>query len=215
MDFSINRKKLVEDLKRQGYIRSKSIENAMLSVPRERFVPENKKQVAYIDSPLDIGNNQTISAPHMVAIMTEAMNLSNGQRVLEIGTGSGYHAAVVSKIIGNDGHLYSIERFEELAKRAQRQLKEEGIENVIIIVGDGSMGLDEYAPYDCIFVTCSAPSIPPPLKDQIKIGGRIVIPVGRVVGELIILIKTKNGFRKESSCGCAFVPLIGKYGFEY
>jgi len=211
----MERKRLVEDLKRQGYVHSKSVEKALLSISREHFVPENKKQVAYIDRPLDIWNNQTISAPHMVAIMTEAMNLILGQRVLEIGTGSGYHAAVVSKMIGNNGHLYSIERFEKLAERARQHLQEEGIDNVTVIVGDGSLGLEEHAPYDCIYVTCSAPTIPPPLKDQIRIGGRIVIPVGRVVGELLILMRTKNGFQKKSYGGCAFVPLIGKYGFEY
>jgi len=211
----MDRKKLVKDLKRQGYIHSKSVEDSMLSVSRERFVPDNVKRVAYIDHPLDIGNNQTISAPHMVAIMTEAMNLSLGQCVLEIGTGSGYHAAVVSKVIGNNGHLFSIERFEELAENARQHLRQEGVNNVTVIVGDGSLGLEEHAPFDCIYVTCSAPTIPPPLKDQVRIGGRIVIPVGRVIGQLFILVRTKNGFQKESHCGCAFVPLIGKYGFEY
>lgn len=214
MDFLIERKTLISDLKRQGFIISKSVEESMLSVSRELFVPESKKQFAYIDRPLDIGNNQTISAPHMVAIMTEAMNLSKGQHVLEIGTGSGYHAAVVSKLIGNNGHLYSIERFEELAKTARQHLRDEGIDNVTVIVGDGSIGYEEHAPYDCIYVTCSAPSIPPPLKNQVRIGGRIVIPVGRVIGELIILIRTKKGFQKESHGGCAFVPMIGKYGFN-
>lgn len=205
---------LVNELKRQGYIQSEKVENAFLSIKREKFIPDRIQHLAYYDQPLDIGNNQTISAPHMVAIMCEAMNLSSGDKVLEIGTGSGYHAAIVSHIIGKSGHVYSVERFEELAKKAILQIKNEGIENVTVTVADGSLGLKDHSPYDCIYVTCSAPSVPDAYKNQIRVGGRIIIPIGRVYGELVIIIKNKNGFQKKSYGGCAFVPLIGKNGFK-
>ncbi|MBS3778599.1 MAG: protein-L-isoaspartate O-methyltransferase [Candidatus Thermoplasmatota archaeon] len=214
MDFSEKRKRLVDGLKKQGYIRSNTVERGMLSVPRELFIPKEKKTFAYVDRPIDIGNNQTISAPHMVAIMTEVMQLSSGQQVLEIGTGSGYHAAVVSSIVGKQGHVYSIERFENLAEVARQRLKKSNVENVSVVVGDGSLGLDEFAPYDRIYVTCSAPSVPDPLKKQVSVGGRIIIPVGRITGQLLVLTKEKTGFHETSYGGCAFVPLIGKYGFD-
>lgn len=214
MDFYSKRKKLVESLKQYGYIRSKVVEQAFLSIPRELFVPEHKHHLAYVDRPLDIGNGQTISAPHMVAIMTEAMNLSSGQNVLEVGTGSGYHAAIVSHIIGEHGHVYSIERFQDLAEKARQRLKDAHIHNVSVVIGDGSLGLEKFAPYDCIYVTCSAPSVPTPLKEQIGIDGKIIIPVGRITGELLVITKDENGFHQKSYGGCAFVPLIGKYGFD-
>jgi protein-L-isoaspartate(D-aspartate) O-methyltransferase len=214
MDFSEKRKRLVEGLKQRGYVRSPAVEKAMLSVPREVFIPERKKAVAYVDRPIDIGSGQTISAPHMVAIMTEVMQLSSGQNVLEVGTGSGYHAAVVSQIVGKQGHVYSVERYEHLAEVARQRLKKSNIENVSVVMGDGSLGLEEFAPYNCIYVTCSAPSVPDPLKNQVCVGGRIVIPIGQVTGELMVLTKEKTGFYEKSYGGCAFVPLIGKYGFD-
>lgn len=214
MDFSDERKRLVEGLKKNKYVRSNAVEKAMLSVPREVFIPEEKKASAYIDRPIDIGSGQTISAPHMIAIMTEVMQLSSGQKVLEVGTGSGYHAAVVSHIVGKQGHVYSVERYEHLAEVARQRLGKSNIENVSVVVGDGSLGLEEFAPYDCIYVTCSAPSVPDPLKNQVRVGGRIVIPVGRITGQLLVLTKEKKGFHEKSYGGCAFVPLIGRYGFD-
>jgi protein-L-isoaspartate(D-aspartate) O-methyltransferase len=214
MDYSNQRKKLVECLKKQGYVYSVAVEQALLSVRRDEFLPEEKKHLSYIDSPLEIGNGQTISAPHMVAIMTEEMNLSSGYQVLEIGTGSGYHAAIVSHVIGKKGQVYSVERFEELATIARKRLEKVGITNVKVLVGDGSLGLEEFSPYDCIYVTCSAPSVPPPLKNQVRVGGRIVIPVGRITGELLVITKEQKGYHQVSKGGCAFVPLVGKYGFR-
>lgn len=214
MDYSNLRKQLIDGLKKHGYIRSEKVEVAMRSVPREKFVSSGYERRAYLDQPLDIGNGQTISAPHMVAIMSETLDLSLGQKVLEIGTGSGYHAAVVASIIGKKGMVYSVERFEGLAKRSQQRLKEAGVDNVKIVVGDGSEGLFSFAPYDRIYVTCSAPDVPQPLKDQIRIGGKIVIPVGHISGELLVLTKRKDGFETVSKGGCAFVPLVGKYGFK-
>jgi protein-L-isoaspartate(D-aspartate) O-methyltransferase len=214
MNVDLDRKHLVEALKDQGYIQSTDVETAMDSVPREAFIPKKKESVAYVDKPLDIGSGQTISAPHMVAIMTEAMDLSIGQKVLEIGTGSGYHAAVVASVIGNEGIVYSVERFPQLASNAQKRLKDAGIDNVTVVVSDGSKGLPEFAPYDRIYVTCSSPNVPDPLKQQVKENGKIVIPVGRVLSDLQVLTKKKDKFSYVSKGGCAFVPLIGKYGFE-
>lgn len=209
-----NRERLVEGLKQQGYIQSDAVWDAMLSVPREAFLPKEKESVAYVDRPLDIGNGQTISAPHMVAIMTEAMKLSRGQKVLEIGTGSGYHAAVVASIVGPHGHVYSVERFSDLAKIAKQRLESAGITTVTVVVGDGSLGLTEFSPYDRIYVTCSSPDVPEPLKQQVGPNGKIVIPVGRMISDLLVLTKKEDGFHQSSKGGCAFVPLIGKYGFK-
>jgi len=206
--------RLVERLKRYGYIRSKEVEDAMLSIRREDFVPPSVRRYAYDDTPLEIGFGQTISAPHMVAMMCEELELKKGLKILEIGAGSGYHAAVISKIIGEEGKVYSIERIAELAEFARKNLEKAGIKNVEVIEGDGSLGLPEYAPYDRILVTCSAPDIPEPLIEQLKEGGIILIPVGRTFSVLIKGIKKGKRLERKEICGCAFVPLIGKYGFS-
>ena len=206
--------RLIERLKRYGYIRSKEVENAMLSVRREDFVPPSVRRYAYSDTPLEIGFGQTISAPHMVAMMCEELELKKGLKILEIGAGSGYHAAVISKIIGEEGKVYSIERIAELAEFARKNLEKAGIKNVEVIEGDGSLGLPEHAPYDRILVTCSAPDIPEPLIEQLKEGGIILIPVGRTFSVLIKGVKRREGLEKKEICECAFVPLIGKYGFS-
>lgn len=148
--FKTNREQLVNRLMREGYIKSDNVKKAFLAVPRENFVPEPLKMQAYVDRPLEIGNGQTISAPHMVAIMCEALDIKNGQKILEIGAGSGYHAAIVSQIVGKTGHVYTIERFENLAKRARENLKNTNITNVTVDVGDGSEGLKTYEPYNRI-----------------------------------------------------------------
>ena len=208
------RKRLVERLKRHGYIKSREVEEAFLSVPRERFVPEENERFAYADTPLEIGYGQTISAPHMIAIMCEHLELRKGLKVLEVGAGSGYHAGIVARIVGREGHVYTIERIGELARMARENLKKVGIENVTVVEGDGSLGLPEFAPYDRIYVTCAAPSIPKPLEEQLKVDGIILIPVGRAFCTLIKGRKTKEGLETEEICGCAFVPLVGKYGFN-
>lgn len=215
MNFNEKKKELIEDLKAKGYIKSKKVEEAMLSVPREVFVPKDKIMFAYEDQPLSIGLGQTISAPHMVAMMTELLNLHEGDKVLEIGSGSGYHASVLSKLVGPNGKIISVERFEDLAKIAEENLKKAGITGVKIVVGDGSLGYKDDAPYDKICVTCSVPDIPPPLIEQLKPGGRMVIPVGRYFQELLVVDKDEYGrITKESAGGVAFVPMIGKYGFK-
>ena len=202
----LHRERLIDGLIQRGYLSTTRVIKAMRAVPREIFVPEWEKEHAYLDTPLEIGKGQTISAPHMVAIMCEALDLDEGQKILEIGSGSGYHVAVVAKIIGR-GKIYSIERFHSLVKRAERNLNKTGIKNVMIIEGDGSCGLPKYSPYDRIYVTCAAPSIPQPLIDQLKKGGKLLIPVGEVFSRLILLEKNEK-IRKKDLGGCAFVPLI-------
>lgn len=205
--------RLIERLKEYGYIRSKKVEKAMLDVNREDFVPEKVKRYAYSDTPLEIGYGQTISAPHMVALMCEELELEEGMKILEVGAGSGYHAAVISKIVGEKGRVYTVERIPELADFAKNNLKKTGIKNVEVVVGDGSLGLPDHAPYDRILVTCSAPDIPEPLIDQLKDGGIILIPVGRTFSVLIKGKKAGKELKRERICECAFVPLIGRYGF--
>ena len=186
---------------------------AMTKVPREIFVPEEIVSRAYDDTPLPIGQGQTISAPHMVAIMCDILDLQKGMNVLEVGGGSGYHAAVMAEIIGPEGHVYSVERVPELVSRARDALKRAGILNVTVVEGDGSNGLPEHAPYDRISVAATAPAIPEPLKDQLKVGGKLVIPVGVGYQELL-LVTRKNGFVVEEKMGVVFVPLIGEHGFK-
>lgn len=212
MDYKEKRKMMVNHLILDRRILSNEVKQAFLETPRELFVPEHLKNYAYADTPLEIGNGQTISAPHMVAIMVEDLDFKKGQKVLEIGAGSGYHAAIVSKIVGEKGHVYTIERFSELAKNAEENLKKADIINVTVEVGDGSEGLEKYQPYDCIYVTCAAPDIPKPLIDQLKDPGKLMVPVGYTMCTLILLEKIQGKITKKNLGGCAFVPLVGKYG---
>ena len=212
MNYEEKKVKLIKNLKREGRIRSNEIEKAFLEINRELFVPETQKDVAYIDTPLQIGDGQTISAPHMVAIMCEGLDLEKGQKILEIGAGSGYHAAIVSKIVVKKGHVFTIERFSSLAEKAKKNLKKAGIINVTVVIGDGSEGLPDYAPYDRIYVTCASPDIPPPLIDQLKDKGKLMIPIGSMICDLELIIKNKEKIVKKNLGGCAFVPLVGKYG---
>ncbi|RLF49656.1 MAG: protein-L-isoaspartate O-methyltransferase, partial [Thermoplasmata archaeon] len=158
------RKKLVEMLVKRGDIQDERVIKAMLEVKRHLFVPAHLQHLAYVDSPLEIGYGQTISAPHMVAIMAEKLCLREGHKVLEIGAGSGYHAAVVAHIVGESGHVYSVERVPELANFARENIRKAALDKrVTVVVGDGSKGLPKYAPYDRIYATCAAPEIPKPL----------------------------------------------------
>ena len=211
------RKELVKKLLNYGYIKTEKVRKAMETVPREEFLPEDYKSYAYADQPLPIGEGQTISAPHMVAMICERLDLKEGMKVLEIGTGFGYNAAVISEAMDKKGHVYSIERLESLAKIAEENLKRTGYgENVTVIVGDGTLGYDKEAPYDRIYGTASAPYVPEPLKEQLKIGGRLLIPVGEqsYFQELVCVIKeSKDEFKQKSLGGVAFVPMIGKYGW--
>jgi len=213
MDYEEKRTNLVRQLILEGRIKSKEVEKAFLEVKREEFVPDNIKHYAYIDSPLEIGHGQTISAPHMVAIMVEGLDIKKGQKILEIGAGSGYHAAIVSKLVGNKGHVYTIERYSSLVENAKKNLEKTRIKNVTVEIGDGSEGLQKYAPYDRIYVTCAAPDVPQPLIEQLKDNGKLMIPVGRIICQLELIEKIKGKIHSKNLGGCAFVPLVGKYGF--
>ncbi len=211
------RERLVERLKSLGYIRSDRVAEAMLKVPRHEFVPEHLRDRAYVDSPLPIGKGQTISAPHMVAMMTELLDPRPGHKVLEVGAGSGYHAAVVAELVKPDGKVITVERIPELAEIARENLRRTGYDKwVEVVVGDGTLGYPEEAPYDRILVTAGAPDVPRSLFEQLKPGGRMVIPVGdRHLQELWLIKKTEDGrMIRERHGGCAFVPLIGKEGFR-
>lgn len=208
----MEKEELIQHLIREGYLKSKEVIDAMREVPREIFIPEHLREYAYADMPLEIGHGQTISAPHMVAMMLEALQLKENSKVLEIGTGTGYHAAVAAKI-AKKGIIYTIERIEELAEKARENFRKLGIKNVRVFVGDGSMGLPEYAPYTHIYVTCSAPKISEKLIEQLAKGGRMVIPVGRIYGELW-LVEKNDVIKKKNLGGCAFVPMIGKEGYN-
>ena len=212
MNHEKRRIELVNMLKKRGRINKKKVEKAFLETPRELFIPEKIKEYAYVDTPLEIGNGQTISAPHMVAIMCEALDIKEGQKILEIGAGSGYHAGIISKIIGQKGHIYTVERIKKLAENAKQNLQKANITNVTVKIGDGSQGLQEFAPYDIIYVTCAAPDIPEPLIEQLKDPGQILIPVGQRICELMLLDKKDDKITSKNLGGCAFVPLIGKYG---
>lgn len=206
------RKEMVDfQLKNRG-IKDRRVLNAFLKVPRHEFVPYEYRDSAYTDQPLPIGEGQTISQPYMVALMTELLKLRGEEKVLEIGTGSGYQTAILLELAS---FVYSVEKVASLAQRAEDTLNKLGYINFEIKVGDGTRGWEEYAPYQAIIVTAGAPSIPQPLTEQMDSGGRIVIPVGDYYSQDLIL-GTKEGrnLRKESICGCVFVPLIGDYGWK-
>ena len=212
-----DRKDLVSTLSDMGYIKTDQVKDAMIKVPREEFMTPETKHYAYLDRPIPLQKGQTISAPHMVAIICEKLALEKGMKVLEIGTGFGYNAAVVAEIIGDEGHVYTIERIENLKNIAERNLKRTGYsENVTVILGDGTKGYDEKSPFDRIYATASAPKVPEPLKQQLKIGGRLLTPIGRdtSVQELLCLMRiNEKDYKSYNLGGVVFVPMIGKYGW--
>ena len=203
---------LREHLQGRGII-DQSVLKAMREIPREEFVGEPFYEGAYGDHPLPIAEGQTISQPYIVAYMAEALELSATDRVLEIGTGSGYAAAVLSRIVKN---VYTVERLSGLAESARRRLERLGYTNIIVHKGDGTLGWPEHAPYDAIVVTAGAPNVPKPLLEQLAIGGRLVIPVGSSteVQELVRVRRvSEHDYRSENLCGVRFVPLIGTEGW--
>jgi protein-L-isoaspartate(D-aspartate) O-methyltransferase len=210
--FEQEREQLITNLRRAGYIKTERVKQAFFAVPREVFVPGFLRNYAYVDTPLDIGQGQTISAPHMVAIMCESLDIKEGQKILEIGAGSGYHAAIVAQLVGETGRVYTIERFESLAKKAKENLEQTNSKNVVVEIGDGSCGLPSYKPYDRIYVTCAAPCMPQPLVEQLNDPGKLLVPVGDMYCELTLLEKEKGTTMLHHLGGCVFVPLVGKYG---
>jgi protein-L-isoaspartate(D-aspartate) O-methyltransferase len=206
------RGEMVDLIARMG-VRDTRVLEVLRKVPRHEFVPESLRESAYDDGPLPIGEGQTISQPFIVAYMTEAAQLRGGERVLEIGTGSGYGAAVLAEIAG---HVVTIERIASLAERARATLERLGYRNVEVVVGDGTLGWPASAPYDAIVVTAGGPHIPPSLRSQLSPGGRLVMPVGpELYGQTLVrLTRGADGEdRQEDLTLVSFVPLIGAEGF--
>lgn len=212
MNFVIARRRMVERQVSGKGIRDPLVIEAMLQVPRHLFVEEALQDQAYGDYPLPIGEKQTISHPYMVALMTASLGLSGNEKVLEIGTGSGYQAAVLARIASR---VYSVERFVSLARRARRVLDAIGAGNVNIRVSDGTFGWEEEAPFDGIIVTAGGPAIPRQYFNQLALGGRLVIPVGPM-GNQVLKRVTRTGvteFAEEDLLDCRFVPLVGRFGW--
>jgi len=207
------REDMVKDqISRRG-VRCKRTLAAMQKVPREKFIPKKIRQFAYYDRPLPIDEEQTISQPYIVALMTEALALEGGERVLEIGTGSGYAAAVLAEIASK---VYTVERLKLLAQKSASLLSQLGYTNIEVLCGDGTQGWPEHAPYDGIIVTAGGPEIPESLKSQLKIGGRLIIPVGSSehAQKLIRVIRlSETEFITEDLADVRFVPLVGEEGW--
>lgn len=188
-------------------VKDPAVLKAMQNVPRHLFVPLGSRSQAYADGPLPIGSGQTISQPYIVAYMTEVLEPKSTDKVLEIGTGSGYQAAVLAEIVKE---VYSIEIIKELADRATSTLKELGYKTIYVKHGDGYQGWPEHAPFDGIIVTAAPDHIPQPLIDQLKVGGRMVIPVGDWFQELVVVTKTETGIEKRNVLPVVFVPMTGE-----
>jgi protein-L-isoaspartate(D-aspartate) O-methyltransferase len=185
---------------------------AMAKVPRHRFIPRHLWEQAYSDYPLPIGEEQTISQPYIVALMTEALELAGPEKVLELGTGSGYQAAVLGELAAQ---VFTIERLPSLARAAEQILASLGYSNVHVIVADGTLGWPGQAPFDAILVTAGSPQVPPPLVDQLAMGGRLVIPVGDRYSQTLTRVRrTPDGLKHEYLGGCRFVKLIGRHGWQ-
>jgi protein-L-isoaspartate(D-aspartate) O-methyltransferase len=203
---------MVERQLRRRDVEDERVLAAMERVPRELFLPEDQRERAYDDAALPIGGGQTMSQPYMVAKMSELLSLDGDERVLDVGTGSGYHAAVLAELADE---VVTIERVPELALRAREALTAAGYDNVEVRVGDGTLGVPERAPYDAIAVAAAAPVLPESLYDQLKVGGRIVVPVGgRSNQRLELIVKSPEGPAVVRSVPCRFVPLVGKEGFS-
>ncbi|MEM2192358.1 MAG: protein-L-isoaspartate(D-aspartate) O-methyltransferase [Candidatus Hadarchaeales archaeon] len=212
----MDREMLVRSLVQWGYLKTPEIIRAFLTVPREKFLPERYTSQAYEDHPLPIGFGQTISAPSMIAIMLETLDLKSGQKVLEIGAGSGYNAALLAEIVGKSGKVVTIERIPELAAFGRKNLRDTGYSHVKVVVGDGTLGYPEEAPWDRILITACSPKIPPPLIDQLKVGGKIGLPLGQhhLFQTWTVVEKTETGTKITEHGGCSFVPVIGAHGWK-
>jgi protein-L-isoaspartate(D-aspartate) O-methyltransferase len=205
--FEAERRRMVEEQLRARDITDARVLDAMLAVPRHMFIPEAQHREAYGDFPLPIGHSQTISQPYIVAFMTQALEVQPGHKVLEIGTGSGYQAAVLARLVDS---VYTIEIIEPLAESAAATLRQLGVTNVHIRVADGHFGWPEEAPFDRIIVTAAPDEIPPALVEQLKVGGRMAIPVGTVAQELRVLRRTPDGMETLQTLPVRFVPMTKK-----
>jgi protein-L-isoaspartate(D-aspartate) O-methyltransferase len=212
VNFTKARDRMVETQLVARGIHDPRVLEAMRKIPRHLFVDEALRDQSYNDHPLPIGEKQTISQPFIVALMTESLHLEGNEKVLEIGTGSGYQAAILAELAGR---VFSIERHPNLAYRANQILRKMGYTNVIIRVGDGSMGWPDDSPFDGILVTAGTPSIPQPLVDQLAPGGRLVAPVGdRFTQEMVLVERTSEGTTKSNLGSVRFVDLVGKWGWK-
>ncbi len=212
VNFKKARERMVETQIAGRGIQDERVLEAMRKVPRHMFVDEALREQAYNDHPLPIAEKQTISQPYVVALMTESLELTGREKVLEIGTGSGYQSAVLAELADR---VFSIERYPDLAYRANSVLQKLGYKNVIVRVGDGSLGWPDDSPFDGVVVTAGAPKIPQPLVDQLAMGGRLVVPVGDRFGQDLILVRRMaEGIRKTSLGGVRFVDLVGKWGWN-
>jgi len=211
-EFEKARERMVDlQIVRRG-IKDPRVITAMKKVPRHLFVSESLRSQAYEDHPLLIEEKQTISQPYIVALMTEALQLKGHEKVLEIGTGSGYQTAILAELADK---VFTIERIPLLAEKARKRLEELGYKKIVYSIGDGSLGWPEEAPFDGILVSAAAPSIPQPLIDQLAMGGRLIIPVGdRLSQELVLVERVPEGIRKSFLGGVRFVDLIGKWGWS-
>jgi protein-L-isoaspartate(D-aspartate) O-methyltransferase len=213
--YAKQRKKMVDSQIRSRGIRDERVLRAMEKIPRHLFVDEGLIDQAYSDSPLPIGEKQTISQPYIVALMTEALELKGGEKVLELGTGSGYQAAILAELADR---VFTIERIAPLAQKARKLLESLNYYNVVFRVGDGTYGCREESPFEGILVTAGSPSIPRLLVEQLAIGGRLVIPVGGRYSQSLIkltrLSENPDDVKKEDLGGCRFVNLIGEYGWK-
>jgi len=213
--YAKQRKKMVDSQIRSRGVGDERVLRAMENIPRHLFVDEGLVDQAYSDSPLPIGEKQTISQPYIVAIMTEALELKGSEKVLELGTGSGYQAAILAELADR---VFTIERIAPLAQKARKLLESLNYYNVVIRVGDGTYGWREESPFDAILVTAGSPTIPRTLVEQLAIGGRLVIPVGGRYSQSLIkltrLSENPDDVKKEDLGGCRFVDLIGEYGWK-
>jgi protein-L-isoaspartate(D-aspartate) O-methyltransferase len=212
MDYAMLKKRMVEEQLIARGIKNERLLAAFLKVERHRFICEDLRPNAYSDFPVPIGEGQTISQPYIVALMTECLDLSGSEKVLEIGTGSGYQTAILAELAGE---VYTIERFENLAAQAKVLFKELGYNNIKLKLGDGTLGWPEEAPFERIIITAASPRVPLPLTEQLKDGGKMVLPLGESFSQVLTVIEKKNNqIEHKGVCGCVFVPLVGKYGWN-
>ena len=212
LDFDKLRLEMVDRQLIPRGIKDDKVIEVFRNIPRHEFIPSKYQNSSYGNFPLPIGEDQSISQPFIVALMTQTLEINNTDKVLEIGTGSGYQAAILASLAKD---IYSVERRDPLAKEAENTLRKLGFTNLKLKIGDGTLGWEEFAPYDKIMVTAAAPSLPEPLKEQLNPNGKIVIPIAAEFGQILTLFtKDGNKFNKEKVCECAFVPLIGQYGYE-
>jgi protein-L-isoaspartate(D-aspartate) O-methyltransferase len=212
MDFAILRKRMVQEQLIPRGIEDPRVLEVFSKVERHKFIPEDFRSSSYADYPVSIGEGQTISQPFIVALMTQSLGVNPEDKILEIGTGSGYQAAVLAELARE---VHTIERIESLAKRSEALLKDLGYHNISIRVDDGTLGWKEKEPFNKIIITAASPRIPLPLTEQLAEGGKLILPLGEAFSQVLTLVEKKAGrLYQQQICGCVFVPLVGKYGWK-